>query len=223
MEQSFLGLNALQTIIAELRTPLLEVKLLSEAGDLKSAQEVSRQTLTFFDSFLYAQTLHSRQFENSPKRYLPYSLNVVTEDALQQIMPLARLYDIKLELKTCKRIYISCVREAFDHATHSLLHSLISSLQNKPGATLKIRITRQGQPRLKFLSSQISGLKLRGVSQSRVKALPDTSGLGSGLLLANVIYAWMGSKMKFIANQHGSGLGIDFKNSRQISLMEGLN
>ena len=48
-------------------------------------------------------------------------------------------------------------------------------------------------------------------------------GLGSGLMLASLIYQRTGSRLSFAANQHGRGLWVDFRPTRQMSLVESLS
>ena len=219
------GLVNIYSVISEMRTPILELKMLCEAGDLEASREVSKQTLELFDSFLYVQKLENREVEDL--NYLPHSLVAVTEDILDKLSPFAALYGVNLEFKvdSPKKMGVSVIKKAFDHATHSLLYSLISSLQNKSKASLKIRAVYRGEPILKFFSRDIDGFFndsniLNSLVRSKLN--PQCSGVGSGLLLASSIYQQTGSKLSFVSNQHGRGLGVNFKSTRQMSLVESL-
>ncbi len=220
-----LGLVNIYSVISEMRTPLLELKMLSEAGNLEASREVAKQTLGLFDSFLYVQKLENKEIDNL--NYLPHSLIAVTEDILDKLSPFAKLYGVNLEFKvdTPKKLGVSLVKKAFDHATHSLLYSLISSLQNKTKTSLKIRAVYSGEPVLKFFSRDIDRFfndKSILDFLVRSKLNPQCSGIGSGLLLANSIYQQTGSKLSFVSNQHGRGLGVNFRSTRQMSLVESL-
>ena len=220
-----LGLANIYSLIAEMRTPLAELKILNQRGDLEASAEVAKQTLELFNSFLYAQKLEGKDANLRPA---PHSLVAATENVLDKIYPFAKLYGVNLEFKagSLKNCNVSLIRQAFDHATHSLLHSLISSLQNTRSARLKIRVVNQGTPTLRFFSSDVDAFfKDKSVFDSfaKLKLNAHCAGLSSGLLLANLIYHQMGSKLNFIANQHGQGLWINFKPTRQMSLMESLN
>ena len=213
-------------LFSEMRIPLSELKMLSEAGKLEASSEVAKQTLELFDSFLYAQRLEKNEINDL--HYLPHSLVAATEDVLGRISPFAKLYGVNLELQADKpkKMGVSLIKQAFDYATHSLLHSLISSLQNTSQARLRISVSHKELPTLKFFSQDIDALFKDGnLLDSLVKAKlnPYCSGLGSGLLLANLIYRQMGSKLSFASNQHGRGLWVNFKPTRQMSLMETLS
>ena len=220
-----MGLTNIYNVISEMRTPLSELKILTEAGDLKASSEVARQTLELFNSFLYAQKLEREGIEEST--YLPYSLVAATEDILDKITPFAKLYEVDLELHTdkAKKVGVSLIKKAFDHATHSLLHGLIVSLQNASQARLKIKVLHKDMPTLKFFSQDIDiSFKDEHTSNASIKTKmnPYCSGISSGLLLANLIYGRMGSKLSFTSNQHGQGFGVNFKRTRQMSLVESL-
>lgn len=220
-----LGLTDIYSVIAEMRTPLLELKMLSEAGDLKASNEVAKQTLELFNSFLYVQKLENKQVKDLS--FLPHSLAAATEDVLHKVSPLASLYGVNLEFQADKpqNKGVSLIKQAFDHATHSLLHSLISSLQNISPASLKIKVSYKDLPTLRVFSQDVdlpSNDKHIFNSLPKAKLNPYFSGMGSGLLLANLIYRQTGSKLSFISNQHGQGLGVAFKPTRQMSLMESL-
>ena len=209
-----------QSIIAEMRLLLLETKLLTEAGELQGSQELARQSLALFDSLLYAHRLQSRQ---TKAEYSSHSLIAVTEDVLEHMTPLAKMYQIRLEFetKTPKKIGVSVVKPAFEHATRSLLHGLIMSLQNQPKACLRIRAGCLKLPTLRFFSDKIPvAHQNNSVKLARSKINPDVSGLSSGLLLARWIYRQTGSQFKWTSNQYGRGIGVAFRPTRQMSLME---
>ena len=221
-----LGLTSIYNVISELRTPILELKMLSEAGDLQASREVAKQTLGLFDNFLYAQKLEKE--ERAGLDYLPCSLAAATESVIDKVAPFADLYGVSLEFEPApaKKIGASLVKKAFDCATHSLLYSLISSLQNKPEASLRVRTVGSGSPGLRFFSQDIDGMFRDGASAGvsvKSKLNPHCPGVASGLMLANFIYRRIGSKLSFIANQHGRGLGVDFRSARQMALVESLS
>ena len=131
--QQPLRLTDINGVIAEMRTPLLELKLLTEAGDLATSREVAEQTLALFDSFLFARRL-DREVNGQSLVSSPHSLATVTATVLHQVAPLAKLYGVNLDFspgKESKTMGVHLPKVAFEHATRSLLHSLISALQNK--------------------------------------------------------------------------------------------
>ena len=145
-ENQHLGLPNIYNVISEMRTPLLELKMLNQAGDLKASREIADQLLALFNSFLYAQRLER---EGDRLQYLPHSLSAATEDVLEKVAPFADIYGVKLEYQTDrpKRLGVSLVKQAFDHATQSLLHSLISSLQNNRSARLRVKVSHRAARR----------------------------------------------------------------------------
>ena len=224
-ENQHLGLPNIYNVISEMRTPLLELKMLNQAGDLKASREVADQLLALFNSFLYAQRLER---EGSQLQYLPCSLSAATEDVLDKVAPFATLYGVRLEFQTDKpkRLGVSLVKQAFEHATQSLLHSLISSLQNSQSARLRVKVSHRGKPTLKIFSRDIDlnfQNRFDAAATPKLRTNAHCSGLGSGLMLANLIYRRTGSRLNFASNQHGRGLWIDFRPTRQMSLVESLS
>ena len=220
-----LGIGHIYNVMAEMRTPLLELKLLSQAGDLKASQEIADQLLALFDSFIYAQHLEQTA---SQLHYAPCSLAAATEEVLAKMEPFAKLYDVQLEFQSDKRgrAGVSLARQAFDHATQSLLHSLISSLQNIKSARLRVRVSHANRPSLRFFSRDFDPGFCQGLERPalpRLKLNSACSGIGSGLMLADLIYGHLGSKLHFASNQHGGGFQVAFKPTRQMNLMESLS
>lgn len=215
-----LSLPSVYSIISELRLPLVELNLLNQQGDLTTSSEVAQQTLTLFDSFLYAQKLEN--INRQDLEYTPYSLVIATEECLHRVEAFAKLYGVNLQLEFDHkhRQSVGLVKPAFDCATHSLLYSIISASQNQTKADLKIKISHRNWPSLRFLGSN---LKLSKASKTNLvnKFNIRSSGLGSGLVLAHFIYSQIGSAVNLIANQHGQGLKINFKTIQQISLIRG--
>ena len=220
----YLGFANLYNVIAEMRTPLLELQMLNQAGDLKASQEIANQLLALFNSFLYAQQLEKGA---SQLHYLPYSLPAATEGILEKMKPFAQLYGVQLEFQTDKPKQggVSLVKQAFDHATQSLLHSLISSLQNNKAACLRVKVSHRGCPTLQVFSRDTDlnfHNKLNSLVTPKLKLNSACSGLGSGLMLANLIYRRVGSQLNFSSNQHGWVLKVNFKLTQQMTLMESL-
>ena len=221
----YLAISHIHNVMAEMRTPLLELKLLSQAGDLRASREIADQLLALFDSFLYAQRLEQ---PDSQLRHAPCSLAAATEEVLAKMEPFAKLYGVQLDFQSDKRgrVGVSLARQAFDHATRSLLHSLISSLQNIQSARLRVRVSHTGQPSLKFFSPDLDPSfcqALERPASPRLKLNSACSGIGSGLMLANLIYERLGSRLHFASNQHGGGFRVAFKPTRQMNLMESLS
>lgn len=218
-ESRVLGFSSLYGVVAEMRTPLAEIQMLLDAGKLKEGREVISQTLELFNGFLYAQRLEASEEDLN---FSPHSLAASTEHILHKVTPFARLYDVSLDFKTsAKKINVNLSQPAFNHATFGLLYSLISFLQNKKKARLGIRTACKEVATLRFFSSDLEIFQKHNLSSS-TKLNPHASGLGSGLILANSIYRQIGSRLSFVANQHGRGLSVDFKTTRQMTLVESL-
>ena len=209
----------LQSIVAEMRMPLVELKLLAEAGRLKEVRETARQTLRLFESYLYAQQLVNSQQAPAPAQY---SLPLLTADVLDDLRPLAKLHDVQLDFATPSRLGqpVSLVKTTFERATHSLVYALISCLQNKPQASLRIRVSTGFNPQLHFFSHLLQLSRQQLQFQTRPKADLGSASQVGGLPLANLLYDQLNSPLKLLANQHGGGLTVGFQATKQVLLME---
>ena len=112
------------------------------------------------------------------------------------------------------------VKTTFERATHSLLYALINGLQNKPQACLQIRVSTGLNPRLHFFSQLLELNRQQLQFQAKPKVNLRQSGQGGGLPLANLLYTYLDSPLRLLANQHGMGLSVGFKSTKQVLLME---
>lgn len=210
----------IETVVAEMRTSLAEINFLASGGRLKEVGEVARHTLQLFETFLYAQRLETsiRTLESGQ-----YSLSSLTDKVLNNLRPLAGIYDIKLRFKEVprKETRVRLVKDLFEKATHSLLLGLISSLQNEQSSILEITVRDKPQPALRLFSPS---LRLRrehlSFPEKTLRYNPVSSGAGYSLPLAKFLYTAGQSPVKFLANQYGTGLRIDFQITQQIPLKE---
>ena len=211
--------QAAYSVIAELRTTLLEVDLLAQTDGAPNIPEVTKPAIQLCDGFLFAQDLD----EQTALELSPTSLSATVEDILHGLSPLARLYDVDLELTTTRsRVVAALPKQAFKHATHGLLYSAISSLQNDCGSKLTIKTACYKQPYLSIFGSDLDFVRKDIHSSRRLNKLKPTlmsCGLQSGLILADELYRRMGSRLSFSANQHGKGFLVGFAATKQMALV----
>ena len=212
------------SILAELQTPLTELKLLAEKNDSQQVLTLANQVLGLFNSLVYAQRLN--QEPNFEFHWQPGSLNGLVTASVDRCRPLAGLYGVELDFQSpIKNIPISVVQPAFDYATQSLIYGLVSSLQNANKPRLMIKLIASRRPSLSLVSRDIDLFKrdfrLLGY-RVRNKINPMSSGCLSGLLIANLIYDRVGSRFDLINSRAGRGVRVGFSPSRQLNLIETL-
>ena len=211
--------RAAYSVIAELRTTLLEVGLLAQTDATSDIPQVAKPALQLCDGFLFAQDLD----QQAALDLMPTSLSATVEDILHGLTPLARLYKVDLELKMTKsRIVAALPKQAFQHATHGLLYSAISSLQNNRNSKLTVRTACYKQPFLSVFGSDLDFIRKDLYSSAQRNKLKPTlmnCGLQSGLILAEELYNRMGSQLSFSANQHGKGFLVGFAATQQMALV----
>ena len=213
------------SILAELQTPLAELGALAGTSGQSEVQAVANQVLRLFNGLVYAQRLEGQSAEQLDWR--PASLAAATESIVLDLKPLARLYNVSLELLPSPQVSgASLVRPAFDCATYCLLSGLLSRLQNHPRAKLRVRITNPDQPRLEAVSPSISLASSDFESTGRrvrQKLQPARVGLASGLLVASLIYRRLGNALSLISGGEGRGVRVAFRPTRQMSLVESIS
>ena len=212
----------LPAIVAEMRTPLAELNILARAGRTEEVRELTQHILSLFESFLYAQKLEVGS-ENLPLSQ--YSLSVITTEILRKMQVLASFYNIELNLRDLHRqstnVYLN--KEVFERATHSLLYALILSLQNQATASLEVRLGTSPQPSLRFFSRELSIGREHFVFQTKTtRSGVLKPGYSYGFPLAHFLYKQLNSPLRFLSNQHGSGLTVGFKTTQQLLLTEAL-
>ena len=219
--KQFLELPNIYAIIHELRTPLLELQSATKSGDCKAGHLIAQQTVKLFDSLLYAQRLDA--VSKQDLIHNPYSLVAVTEESLQRLSKFAQLHHVQLQLEFdyAHKHSVGLIKSAFDHATDSLLHGIISACQSVNRSVVKISINHRSRPTLRVFSPALNldqPHSIQRLHSRRTKTDMQLHNRG-GLLLARYIYHQIGSAMSFTANQHGQGLKINFKTIHQLSLM----
>ncbi|MCY4088526.1 MAG: hypothetical protein OXF49_00075 [Candidatus Saccharibacteria bacterium] len=223
MQKQTLGSSNIYNALTDIKTPLLELQKLLREENLSASQMIADQIVTLFDVFLYAQKLEQSLLARDDFSY--HSLSASTEEILHKISPLAKLYDIKLtfECKHPKKMSVSLIKPAFDHATYSLLCSLLNDLHRQKQKFLYIKASCNRIPNLRFFNPNQRFLNQTEMTSPNKVQSKNLFGLGGGLILANAIYRFMGSHINLFVNQTYRGLGVDFKASKQMTLVESLS
>lgn len=210
------------SLLSELRTPILELKLSAELEGNQQTLIIATHTLKLFDGFLYLQDI---QRSDTQLALTPCSLSAATEDVLHSLVPLARMYDVEFEFHNTKqRQSVGLHKDSFMYATHGLLHASITSLQNRQGSVIRVRSDGGQKPSMRIFSNsfQANIQKHLLLNSSRKLPVPSSDGIGSGFVLAKMLYEAMGSQMRFARNQFGQGFQADFQPTRQMSLIDSL-
>ena len=209
------------TVLAELQTTLTELNLLAATGQTAAVATVSKSLLRLFNGLIYIQRLERDSHGQSD--YQPVSLTTATTKIVDELRPMASLYGIDLDLGGRVGVSAAVVRPAFDYATYSLIHGLISSLQNQDRARVSVNVVNRNSPGIEFLSPVIdrNWSVLRPPRPAiRSRQNPAVSGQTSGLLVANLIYGRFGNKIRFIQKPRLGGFRVNFRPTRQLNLIE---
>ena len=209
------------SVVAELRTALLEAGLLSQTDDATMIPEITKPALRLCEGFLFAQDLAQQTSLNLE----PISLPATVEDILNDLQPLAKLYNIDMEFRTTKpRLVAALSRQAFVHATHGLIYSTITALQNTRKPKLVIKTAYCGKPFLSVFSSDLDMVRKdlsRSAHLNKLRPTLMSCGIQSGFILADSLYRQMGSQLGFSANQYGKGFLAEFATTKQTALLLG--
>lgn len=206
------------SLLSELRTPILELKLLSEQNKDQASLAVAAQTLKLFDGFLYLQEQYA---SGQQLELMPSSIISSTEDVLHELDTYAKTVNVRLLAKTRRsKGSAALCKPAYQYAVYGLLHSAITGLSDE-GGELHINVGGT-DPQLKVYAA---GLDLRAAKTStglRQVLLPRNSGQDTGLVLAGQLFELMGSGLTHTKNQFGQSVGVRFKSVQQMSLIDSL-
>ena len=223
VDSSPLNESDLVTIIAELQTAIAEIQLSTEFGNQKQTNVLAKQLLVLFNGLIYCLRLDDADFEDQTG---VVGLNQSAQSLLETLKPIADIYKIKLELvhKSTKSDLIEIQPHAFEYITQSLGFGLLSCLQNHQNDSLRIKVVVSPQPQLVFSSENIDLLATDFARtdpiQSRNKLNTMSSGIHSGILIANLICDRVGVEFSLF-HQAGKGVSLKFRRSRQLSLISG--
>ena len=217
-----LAVADIYSILAEIQVSLAELGAVAEASRQPAVQAMADQVLRLFNGLVYAQHLEGQSVNQLEWR--PTSLVTATTDIVVDLEPLAKLYNVSLELHpSLFTAGVSMVRPAFDCATYCLLSGFLSRLQNRPRAKLRVRVANPHQPSLEVVSPAISLAQSDfefSTHRMRQKLQPTRVGLASGLLVASLIYRRLGSALNFINGGGERGVRVAFEPLRPLSLVE---
>ena len=217
-----LAVADIYSILAEIQVSLVELGAVAEASRQPAVQAMADQVLRLFNGLVYAQHLEGQSVNQLEWR--PTSLVTATTDIVVDLEPLAKLYNVSLELHpSLFTAGVSMVRPAFDCATYCLLSGFLSRLQNRPRAKLRVRVANPHHPSLEVVSPAISLAQSDfefSTHRMRQKLQPTRVGLASGLLVASLIYRRLGSALNFINGGGERGVRVAFEPLRPLSLVE---
>ncbi len=220
-----LAVADIYSILAEIQVSLAELGAVAEASRQPAVQAMADQVLRLFNGLVYAQHLEGQSVNQL--EWQSTSLVTATTDVVVDLEPLAKLYNVSLELHpSLFTTGVSMVRPAFDCATYCLLSGFLSRLQNRPQAKLRVKVTNPHQPSLEVVSPGISLTQSDfefSTRRVRQKLQPTRVGLASGLLVASLIYRHLGSALDFINGGGERGVRVAFKPLRSLPLVESVS
>lgn len=213
----------LETVIEQLRSPLMQIHLLSQNGEIKS--DINLLTLSLIDlldNMQIASSINRQQLEMPME---PINLLVIAEDTAHKLAASAAMHDINLQIRSARRQPVLANRDFLRRAYESMTSSIIDLSKNNEGTTITLRAdeidgaTRFGvyASGVDFAAQDLRTLRKLFGHTARPMARVTTSPAAQ-LYIADRLLRSMGARLRTSIASHERGLATVLPLSRQLSM-----
>lgn len=220
---SFVNDNLLDSVVEQLRSPLLTIQLMLEAGQTESVDVITRSSIQLLDDINYVREL----IKTRPTLDLsPTNISVLSDDIAHALSPLAKTRNINIHTR------VSCNRPVLAHrytllrAFENLVRGILNVTKSSDESTVTLMVSKQDQMvRMGAFSStasiaakdlnqmrKIFGLSRRPLSQQSTSSETE-------LYIADTLLSLLGHQMRTAISSRQRGFCANLNSSSQLSLL----
>lgn len=231
LEGGNIDLSGYSPLLFELQAHLIRIKAIADTStkftprrsQLTEIEKISKHALSMLDYALFA--IETRQ---TALPLSPISATAAAQDVMQELLSLAKSYDVTLELDATKRLQpIYAHESALKGVLHGLAYSAITaqSTEQKRTVTLSVQGTQPGQQRIGVFAP---GITFTGKSIERARAVSGTARVsaptelyagGLGLLVSDELSKALHTALTTVRRHKHSGVGFYVSTSNQLQLV----
>lgn len=229
-----LSQHLLLTVAEQLKLPLLQITRQAELGKLKDAQAAiqnieatSQMALHLLDSYVLGVQLATQEAELFELE--PVSISSVLYEAGSQLSPIAKAYDVQLDLRLDGKYGpVMANRRGLQAALVSLGYALIEALPaiDRPQLRLQLAAHRCRYGIVAGMYSDAEELSAKALRQGRQlygRARQPLTGLsassGAGVFVADAILHAMSSQLTVSKHHKLRGIGVVLQPNPQMQLV----
>jgi K+-sensing histidine kinase KdpD len=229
------GSKLLLSLSEQLKTPLVQIAHTADyaavmkdfsASPLQTVGALARSSLLLIDSFMLSSQLATGQLALA---FEPVSVSAVMDDVAHSLYPLAKTYDMSLQIDIAGKYGpVVANRKILEAALASLGHAFVVA-HTEQGLTTQLRFSahKNGKDIRVGLFSETAqaltaelyqkGRELHG--RARQPLATFSASAGAGIFIADSLLSSMNSDLKIARHQKQTGLAVTMPLNRQLRLV----
>lgn len=219
----FINDSLLDSIVEQLRSPLLTIKLMVEAGDISQLGFITSSSIQLLDDIAYVRELIKA---NTRLDLSPINIAALSDDIAHSLSPLARAKNIIIQpVSLCGRPVLTH-RYTLLRAYENMVKGILSMSRGEEASTVVLSTSNQrGEVRFGAYSSEVSlssrdlhqMRKLFGASR-RPASLVSTSPV-TELYIADKLLSALGLKLRTAISSRQHGFATSLTPSSQLTFL----
>lgn len=219
----FINESLLDSIVEQLRTPLLTIKLMVEAGETAELDSITSSSIQLLDDISYVRELTRG---NTKLDLSPVNIAVLSDDIAHALSPLARSKNISIHAAHTSNRPVLAHRFTLLRAYENMVRGILS-MSSGEGASTVVLSTSSLKSEVRFgaYSSEVSLIardltqmrKLFGASK-RPASLISTSPV-TELYIADKLLSMLGLRLRTAISSRQHGFATTLIPSTQLALL----
>ena len=219
----FINDGLLDSIVEQLRSPLLTIQLMLEAGQAEDLGIITRSSIQLLDDINYVRELS----RNRPTFDLsPINVAVLSDDIAHALSPLAKTRNINIHTKVACSRPVLAHRHTLLRAYENLVRGILNATNDSEESTVILTTSKQNHMvRLGAFSSTANIVakdlnqmrKIFGLSRRPLSSLSTSS--ATELYIADKLLSFLGLQMRTAISSRQHGFAATLNPSNQLSLL----
>lgn len=219
----FINDSLLDSIVEQLRTPLLTIKLMVEAGETSQLDSITTSSLQLLDDIGYARQIIK---SNQKLDLSPVNVAVLSDDIAHSLNSLAKAKNVEIQVAASSNRLVLAHRFTLLRAYENMVKSILSMSGGENPSTVELSTSSfSGEIRFGAYSSEVNLTardlgqmrKLFGASR-RPASLVSTSPV-TELYIADKLLSILGLKLRTAISSRQHGFATTLIPSSQLTLL----
>lgn len=215
--------SLLDSIVEQLRTPLLTIKLMVEAGDTSQLDSITSSSIQLLDDISYVRELIK---ENAKLDLSPVNIAVLSDDIAHSLSSLAQERNISIETRFTNNRPVLAHRFTLLRAYENMVKGILSMSRGEEASTVILSTSGlNSEVRFGAYSSEVS-LTARDLNQMRKlfgasrrpMSLVSTSPV-TELYIADKLLTMLGLRLRTAISSRQHGFATTLMPSSQLTLL----
>lgn len=219
----FINDSLLDSIVEQLRSPLLTIKLMVEAGEINQLSSIAQSSIQLLDDVNYVRELT----RNRPSLDLsPVNIAALSDDIAHAVSPLAAAKNIAIQTSKISNRPVLSHRFTLLRAYENMVRSMLNISNGEKASTIVLSANNlNNQVRFGTYSSEVK-LTAKDLNQMRRQfgvsrrplSLVSTSPV-TELFIADKLLAMLGLRLRTAISAHQHGFATQLDPSNQLNLI----